>query len=339
MIVRPNLALLLLALPLFAGCNDDPEPTLAQGIFAPLGDPLPSASATALEAFERGRAVSMRRFTSTDGLGPRFNVTSCGACHEKPTMGGGAARYRNFLLVGERLEDGSFVSTGTNGIQAHYTLDERNRFPDEASANNLALRNPIPFFGVGLLAEIPEGEILKRSDPNDKDGDGISGRPNFDRGFVGRFGRKAQTVSIEGFIRGPLFNHAGITTNPLSDDLRAMLPIPPPSDSNIGISGGALRASDVDYVTATQAAAPDEPTLDEDDVPDPELGGSDLFDLVAFTMLLAAPAPSEPTPESLRGEKLFESLACTSCHVPFFVDARAPTAIYTDLLLHDMGDA
>ena len=80
-----------------------------------------------------------------------------------------------------------------------------------------ANRNPIPFFDVGLLAEVSESEILQRVDEIDADGDGISGRANFDGGFVGRFGRKAQTVSIEGFIRGPLFNHLGITTDPLSE--------------------------------------------------------------------------------------------------------------------------
>ena len=40
------------------------------------------------------------------------------------------------------------------------------------------------------------------------------------------FGTKAQTVSVEGFIRGPLFNHLGITTDPLSDDAKARLPVP-----------------------------------------------------------------------------------------------------------------
>ena len=42
-------------------------------------------------------------------------------------------------------------------------------------------------FGVGLIAELTDEEILSRADPDDADGDGISGRPNFDRGFVGRF--------------------------------------------------------------------------------------------------------------------------------------------------------
>ena len=88
----------------------------------------------------------------------------------------------------------------------------------------IAQRNPIPFFGVGLIAELSEAAILKHSDPIDIDGDGVSGRPNYDQGFVGRFGRKAQTVSIEGFIRGPFFNHLGITTDPLSNEQRRDLP-------------------------------------------------------------------------------------------------------------------
>ena len=315
---------------------DTPTPTTS-GIFAAMGDPLPSASKEQLATFERGREVARRMFRRQDGLGPEFNVVSCTGCHEKPVTGGGGARYRNFLLVRDDLKDGSSVPTGVNGIQPQFTLEAGGRQPDDPATNASAMRNPIPFFGAGLLAEIPESEILSRADENDADGDGISGRPNYDRGFVGRFGRKAQTVSIEGFIRGPLFNHLGITTNPLSDEKKAMLPVP-----SAPIPNDNLLASLFDLLLPraahAQVAAPEEPTVDDDGVPDPELSEDDLFDLVSFSMLLAAPRPDPPTPLSQAGAARFEELGCASCHVPALQGPRGPVPAYTDLLLHDMGE-
>ncbi|MEZ4271134.1 MAG: di-heme oxidoredictase family protein [Myxococcota bacterium] len=240
--------------------NDTSEPRIADGIFSALGDVYPAATDEQKLTFERGRAVAMHRFTRGEGLGPQFNVTFCAACHEKPSLGGSSARYRNFLLVGQVLPDGTFNPTGVAGVQDQYTFAGGSYVPLDSTTNLIAIRNPIPMFGSGFIAEIPDAEILALSDPDDSDGDGISGRPNYDRGFVGRFGRKSQTVSIEGFIRGPLFNHLGITSNPLSDALRAALPVASPA-FEIGsalVSPGTLQQA--------QAAAPDEPNVDDDGV-------------------------------------------------------------------------
>jgi CxxC motif-containing protein (DUF1111 family) len=320
-------------------CSDgdeeqQPAPAIAKNIFAPLGEVLPAATPEQRDTFARGRDVQVRRFVPETGLGPPFNVTACGHCHEKPVPGGGAGRYRDFLLVGQALSDGSFQPTGINGIQDHFTLDDRGRLPDAENTNRRALRNPIPFFGVGLVAEITETEILKHADPDDHDGDGISGRPNYDKGFVGRFGRKAQTVSIEGFIRGPLFNHVGITSNPLSEELKAKLPVP---SAGTTPAGGTLGADGVGSVQQAQAAAPAAPTVDDDGIPDPELSEQDLFDLVSFAMLLGAPAPDEPTDQTEHGRQLFGEANCSGCHVPALRSKRGLIPLYSDLLLHDMG--
>ena len=62
---------------------------------------------------------------------------------------------------------------------------------------------------------ISEEEILKREDPEDENGDGISGRANYEQGQVGRFGYKAQASGLESFNRGAFFNQMGITTDPI----------------------------------------------------------------------------------------------------------------------------
>ncbi|MDD9968733.1 MAG: c-type cytochrome [Myxococcales bacterium] len=317
---------------------------IAEGISATMGDPLPTASEDQLEAFTRGERQAQRRFGRREGLGPAFNVTFCAACHERPTTGGSAPLYRNFSLTGVLTDDGAFFpgeSAGTSGgvlrIYAYPRGEEplpaRPAIPPET--NVFAVRNAIPFFGVGLLAELPEEEILKRADPDDEDGDGISGRPNYDRGFVGRFGLKAQTVSIEGFIRGPLFNHVGITTDPLSEEARARLPV----DSSGGEESADARRLGALLQRHAQAAAPEEPLKDDDGVPDPEMGPDELFDLVSFVMLLAAPEVEDPGESERRGIAVFDRIGCPDCHTPRLEGPRGPLPVYSDLLLHDMGDA
>ncbi|MDH5675629.1 MAG: c-type cytochrome [Myxococcales bacterium] len=320
--------------------QDQGPDTIPDDIFAPLGEPRPSATEEQIASFERGRQILQHRFTASEGLGPNFNNTFCGGCHEKPVFGGGAGRYRDFLIVGQGLSDGSFTRTGINGVQTQYQLEPPARVPSDPETNLSAVRNPIPFFGIGLLAEIPEKEILRRADPDDKDGDGISGRPNYDRGFVGRFGRKSQTVSLEGFIRGPLFNHLGITSEPLSEELKRALPVPSPSAVRNATKQSASEDASkrVAVVHLAQAAAPEEPTEDSDGVADPELDEDSLFDLISFVMLLAAPQPAAPGAASERGGELFAELGCDGCHVPTLRGPRGLIPAYSDLLLHDMGD-
>lgn len=329
----------LLGAAVLGGC-DGPEPTIPDDIFGELGEVAPYATPEQRDAFERGREVANRRFTPDDGLGPHFNVSFCGSCHERPTLGGSAPRYRNFLLVSTNQPGFPQTPLAVNGVQPNYRVDDR-YFHSPERVNVTATRNPIPFFGTGLIAEIPGESIEANADPDDSDGDGISGRPNYDQGFVGRFGRKSQTVSVEGFIRGPLFNHLGITSDPLTQELKAALPVPSASTETGRLAPGLVEAGltegDVGRATQAQASAPDMPITDDDDVADPELGQQDLFDVVSFSMLLAAPRPEPPTPATEAGRASFERMQCAACHVHTLESPRGLIPLYSDLLLHDMG--
>ena len=341
---------------LAVGCKDDPKPVdsnepveavgghgpIAPDISGPMGTPVPYATAEQVATFTRGEAVALHRFTYAEGLGPAFNVSFCASCHEKPVTGGSGGLYRNFFLTGIVDEYGVFFpaeSAGTSGgvvrlyhrpgfgEPVHPELDDR--------TNVIAQRNPIPFFGTGLIAELDDAEILKRADPEDADGDGISGKPNYDRGFVGRFGRKSQTVSIEGFIRGPLFNHLGVTTDPLTDAQKAALPVDSSSEAGMGDATGGLFHGLVPF---GQAAASDGPTMDSDGVDDPEMSTDDLFDLVSMAMLMAAPEVRlELSPSEEEGLELFDAAGCDDCHTPRVEGPRGPLPLYSDLLLHNMG--
>lgn len=151
--------------------------------------------------------------------------------------------------------------------------------------------------GLGLLDGIHEAQILANADPDDADGDGISGRARvLADGRLGRFGWKAQVPSLTDFVADALLNEVGLTIDPMDSDF----------------------------------------TLDDDmdTCPDPEQDAAGHEDLETYLALLAPPPrrPTQPEREEA-GQALFEELGCAACHLPELGGVEA----WTDLLLHDVA--
>ncbi len=298
-----------------------------------LGDPIEGLTEDELASFERGRILFEKRFKPSEGLGPLYNATACSSCHSMPVTGGSAELYRNFYIAvyGPRPTSISPSLPGTpspvvpafgsgNVSLSPFTLEGgRIVIPDEIVGFPVtsAQRNSIPIFGVGLFEFISNNTIMANSDPNDLDGDGISGRFNRDGAGVGRFGLKSQSNNIELFTRAPLMNQMGITSDPFLGQ------------------GGVISLGHSSMVQAS--TDPNARTLDNDGVPDPEISREDLGDLIAFSRFLAPPMPKEFNADALVGEQIFEQIGCTDCHIPSLDSSRGPVRAYTDLLIHDMG--
>ncbi|MCO4746124.1 MAG: hypothetical protein KC912_15110 [Proteobacteria bacterium] len=293
------------------------------------GDPIDSLDAATLELFERGREQMVRTFDEPGGLGPSFNTDSCAGCHQFPVAGGSGPRYRDFWLVQAERDDGALIDVGTNGespVRNLYDLPAGHTAePDNASV--YARRNAPNAMGIGLFTFVSEDEILSREDEDDRNGDGISGRANYEQGEVGRFGYKSQAASLESFNRGAFFNQMGITTDPLFYDV---------PDGPVA----ALSPSLLDYLMPSayaQVAATDEPTVDDDGVPDPEVSNEDQEALLVFSLYLAPLRPMEAGDAERAGAKLFKKVGCVDCHVPVLDSTIGKLPAYTDLLLHDLG--
>jgi len=295
----------------------------------PLGGPIGGLTPAERSAFERGKALFVKRFTPGEGLGALYNATSCESCHSTPTVGGSAQLYRNFYVAmrefnGQRrpLPNLPSIVVPAFGRGTSFSLQkERMEIPADVGGDPVyvAQRNALPLFGTGLFEFVPDTILLLRADPDDLDGDGISGRFNTDAVGIGRFGTKSQANNVEAFTRPPLFNQMGITSDPFLG-----------SGAAVSLACNALQG----------ATDPDEPITDQDGVPDPEISVADLGDLIAFTRFLAPPSKLLPfTAAAVRGEQLFVQTGCTACHVPTLPSSRGPVVAYTDLLLHDMGPA
>lgn len=188
------------------------------------------------------------------------------------------------------------------GTMVHKHFTNRTRPTRDPVCNVIELRNTPTMLGLGLIDEIGEDQILTRDDPDDTDGDGISGKAHrTPDGRVGRFGWKAGIPTLEDFVRDALSNEIGLT---LDDADRFVA----------GIAG------------------------DDDDVADPEFGGSDYDALVYFAKQLAPPIPRERGAAEDRGAALFEQVGCDDCHTPTMETTTGDeVALYSDLLLHDVA--
>ncbi|MEM6570162.1 MAG: di-heme oxidoredictase family protein [Planctomycetota bacterium] len=202
-----------------------------------------------------------------------------------------AARLSGWTAVGD-LRAPAYAFTGE--APAHYSV-----------------RIAPQLVGMGLLEAIPEADVQALADPDDANGDGISGRMRIVEDVetgerrLGRFGWKAAEPRVAHQVAAALDMDMGVRTS--------------------------LRPGD--------DVGPD--------VDDVELDDAHLRDLTAYVSLLGVSARRGlASVDALRGEALFAEIGCAACHTPTFrtssfhphAELRDQTTHpYTDLLLHDMG--
>ncbi len=314
--------------------------------------------------FNRNWVTAPSSTEGSDGLGPVFNARSCSACHFKDGRGRPPLTADEPMLsmlirlsipgiaadggplaepsYGGQLGPQAILGVAAEG-RATVAYDEQpggfaDGEPFSLRAPQLSIADlafgPLPadiltsprvapaLIGLGLLAAVDEASLLQKEDPDDRDGDGISGRANrvWDRRrqavAIGRFGWKANQPTLEQQNAGAFLGDIGVTS-----------PLFPEADC-----------------PAVQSACLAAPSGG-----DPEVDQQKLDFVTFYTHLLAVPARRDINDVSVRdGEALFATLGCVACHTPTvvtgellgFPEVSGQTIHpYTDLLLHDMGDA
>ncbi len=168
-------------------------------------------------------------------------------------------------------------------------------------------RQAPPLIGLGLLQAVDDATLMAMADPDDADGDGISGRVNMvwddeqQATVVGRFGMKANTSTLHLQAAAAALNDIGLTNR-----------VFPPTDGS-----------------------------------DPDVSDIQLEQMAFFVATIGVPAAAPRNPQATLGRQRFDDFGCSSCHVPTLVtgDSTVTPELshqtihpYTDLLLHDMGD-
>jgi CxxC motif-containing protein (DUF1111 family) len=282
-----------------------------------LDGPLEGLSPEQNRQFLRGDvAFNDEVFTAETGLGPIFVATSCGSCHAGDGKG---HPFTTLTRFGQSDETGNlYLGQGGPQLQ-HRALP--GFAPESLPAGAPSSRfTPPGNTGLGFVELVSDSDILAMADPDDNDGDGISGVPNWvnvpsyvilqpgaiSQGgkYIGRFGKKA-----------PVYNLLQQTVNAYNQDM-GITSSEVPSDVYSGL--------DID----------------------PEVSSQTVNDVVFYLQTLKAPIQRSQNESQIKaGEILFIGIGCESCHKQTLKTGTSSVAAlsnkefhpYTDLLLHDMG--
>jgi CxxC motif-containing protein (DUF1111 family) len=321
---------------------------------------LPNLTASELAFFEAGLEDFAEAEGIGDGLGPRFNLDSCGGCHLQPAVGGTSGAINPQVAVatgfGARNTVPSFVTeTGPirearfkrtaagardGGVHALFVISGRadntgsagacnivqDNFAAELARNNLIFRIPTPVFGVGLVEEIPERSILQNVAANGsvKAQLGISGRVNRNEsdGRITRFGWKSQNVS------GLLFSGEAYNVE-------------------MGITNEMFQVERDETAECQLSRVPNDVIATDAATPLDAVTAIDKFGV--FMRFLAPPTPSSTTPGGnasiTEGFNAFVNIGCVQCHTRSLRTENSTVAalrnqdvnLFSDLALHNMG--
>jgi CxxC motif-containing protein (DUF1111 family) len=255
-------------------------------------------------------------FTAQSGLGPLFVATSCGSCHA------GDGKGHPFTML---TRFGQADSTGNKflhlgGPQLQHRAVPGFQFEAIPAGASFSRFMPPANTGLGFLDAVPDAALLALADPNDANGDGISGRPNWipspayilyrdgtierNGKYIGRFGKKAAVYDL-----------MQQTANAYNQDM-----------------GVTSTYEHYDTYTGFET--------------DPEVSNQTVLDVIFYLKTLKAPVQRNQTnPDVIAGKQVFLSISCGKCHTPQLQTANNSIAVisnktffpYTDLLLHDMG--
>lgn len=328
------------------------------------GQPGPALTAEQLDEHKAGDAVFDATFVPTGpgnpvnpGLGPRFDNVSCVGCHTndgrgRPPQPGDQFNSMIFRvsIAGSSAEGGPLAApgygtqlelratpdlTGPMAVMSITYTDSAGAFPDGETytlhvphytisapyrtlPSNMLLSPRVapPNFGLGLLEAVPADSIVALSTNASNIAAGVAGHPNYvwdavgQKSAIGRFGFKANIASILEQCAAAANGDIGITTSVFPDE--------PCTDAVAGCGSHPVELSD---------------TL--------------LHQLQRYVQTLGVPARrSVSNTTVMRGEHLFQTVGCASCHQPTLHTGTVPgdpelsqqtIHPYTDLLLHDMG--
>lgn len=319
--------------------------------------PAPNLEGERLQRHVEGDAAFEQQFVTAPaeafgGVGPAFNARSCQACHVRDgrTEGtlllhasgsgtgpnGGPSLLEDFgLQIQDRAifgvapeaqvaidyqeQPGQFADGTPYTLRAPtYRLEDL--YAPRPAGLKLSPRTPRPIFGLGLLEAVPTAAIRALADRQAQEGD-VSGEANrvWDKAeqqmALGRFGWKADRPSVRQQTADAYHRDMGLTSPLL------------PDESTLGQDG-----------------------FDDGLDDDPELSAEIVEATTFYAQTLGVPARRGLEKEAVqRGSDRFAEIGCASCHVRRLETGSPPGTPpethgqtiypYTDLLLHDMGEA
>jgi CxxC motif-containing protein (DUF1111 family) len=276
--------------------------------------PLAKLSAQELSRFRAGDELFEVTFRQPDGVGPLFIRTACAECHREDGRGPGTVTRFGLLHATSHEQHVRKFPFG-DAARPYRAAGARTAVVADVSAPDVLVSQRLPpaVFGRGYLDAIDVTEIERLGNLAARRTGAVRGRVARVRSArtgdltVGRFGLKAQAVDLDEFTARAFQADMGLTSTLYPDEL------------------------------------PNPDGLTDDDKPGVDLADEQVAQVADYVRMLALPLrPVDPM-----GSSLFVAVGCADCHVPelrtrsdYPLAALAGTSapVYSDLLLHDMGE-
>ncbi len=261
-----------------------------------------------------------------DGLGPFFDANSCRVCHVLNSKGSAPKlnwpfsnsfinlgftlklqdreKKQGDIFFGEQLS--RFFLLGIKGEPKVNYIYEKNKnnslyrlkILTNKKTKKLLTRSTISFrlaphlTGMGLIENIKNEDIIALADPEDKNHDGISGRPNFvyspslKKKSLGKYGWKLGKATLEDQTAHALMADMGITSK---------------------------------YFTREDLTSHQKEALKETFKGQLEIENKQFKAIVDYVQYLKVPQQKNIDPFKMAGGKrLFNEISCSKCHVSKF---------------------
>ncbi len=346
------------------------DPGVRGGV-AGAGGPLSGLTSSQLALFNIGRDDFEEVEGLGDGLGPRFNLDSCGGCHSQPATGGSSPATNPQVTVatafGARNTVPSFLTLNgpirevrfkrypdgspDGGVHALFVISGRVDSTGDASGctiqqpafdrhyanGNVIFRIPTPVFGAGLIEQIPDAAVLANQSTN------ASGKSAL--GIGGRANRVRMSMTGEPNSNG---NDGTIARFGWKAQNKSLLLFSGEAyNVEMGITNELFQTERDETPGCQLVTTPNDVTKTDAKL------GTDMISAVekfaAFMRFSAPPEPSTTMPggsQSIgRGRAAFTALGCALCHTPTLYTGPSTVAalstkranLYSDLMVHNMG--
>ncbi|MGB8840977.1 MAG: di-heme oxidoredictase family protein, partial [Aliidongia sp.] len=292
-----------------------------------------------------------------------FNGTDCAECHAQPTVGGTSPaknpQIRTATLDGAKNTIPPFITangptlearfitnpdgTTDSGVHDLFVITGRSdapgctatqpNFPQAIANNNISFRIPTPLFGLGLVENTPDRNLVadEAAAATEQSNDGVSPgvfQLSGNDGTIMKFGWKAQNKSIMIFA-GEAYNVEQGVTNDVFPNERT---------DQVNCLFNGLPEDVANELPNTQ-------------VPGLTFGASqfssDVVNFTNFIRLSGPPIPAAATTTTTAGLAVFKSVGCDACHIVSHVTSISAYGNgnlnnvtyhpYSDFALHDMG--
>ncbi|MBM2815986.1 MAG: hypothetical protein HW421_2748 [Ignavibacteria bacterium] len=278
--------------------------------------PIDGLNPAQLAQRQRGDRAFAEVFSADNGLGPIFVSTSCISCH---AVDGKGHPFTTLIRFGQTDSSGNnYLDKGGPQIQ-NRALPGFSPELIPQGAVSTKLTPPINA-GVGFLELVSDADIIAMSDPNDSNGDGISGVPNYNSipGYITPF----PNAIPQGDKYICRFGKKGSTYNLLQQTANAY-------NQDMGI---ASSFNPIDVYSLLEI--------------DPEVSIQTVNDVLFYLQTLKVPIQRNMNDAVVqKGKQVFINAGCEGCHRQTLKTGYSPVEPlsnkefhpYTDLLLHDMG--